>query len=134
MSPAEAPTVKRRSRRVGTWNECTTSTVTNRIVSGFSTDVMPSVGELTAWKNQTQAPMAPSATRTFTHQGGLARVACEKAVPAAMSTMAPSAVAQAISPSAAHAAMATTTVARQASRSRTESSGCPAGWHAGRLR
>ena len=92
---------------------------------------MPSAGELTVWKNQTQRADGTEATRTFTHHGGRARVACEKAVPAATSTMAPSAVVQAISPSEAQAAIATTTVARQASRSRTESSGSP-GWLARR--
>ena len=51
--------------------------------------------------------MAPRATSTFTHHGGRARVACEKAVPAATSTMAPSAVVQAIPPSDAQAAIAT---------------------------
>ena len=78
--------------------------------------------------------MAPTATSTFTHQGGRARVACEKTVPAATSTMAPTAVVQAISPRDAQAAIATSTAPRQATRSRTESSGTPAGWPAGRRR
>ena len=82
MRPADAPSVKSRSRRDGTWKECTTSTVTSRTVKGLITDVMPAAGELTAWKNQTHAPMAPTATMTFTHPGGRVRVACEKAVPA----------------------------------------------------
>ena len=125
MRPAEAPSVKSRSRRVGTWNECTTRTATSRIVNGLITEVMPPDGELTVWKNQTQAVVAPTATRTLTQPGGRARVACEKAVPPAMSTMAPDAVVQAISPSEAQAAIATTTAARHANRNRMESSGCP---------
>ena len=97
IRPAEAPRVKSRSRRDGTWKECTTRTATSRTVRGLTTDVMPPAGELTEWKNQTHAPMAPTATMTFTHPGGRARVACEKAVPAETSTMAPTAVVQAIS-------------------------------------
>src|ERR1700729_4093570 len=109
MRPADAPSVKSRSRRDGTWKECTTRTVTNRTVKGLMTDVMPAVGELTSWKNQTQAPMAPTATTTFTHAGGRVRVACEKTVPADTSTMAPTAVVQAISWRDAQAAIATST-------------------------
>ena len=90
IRPAEAPRVKSRSRRDGTWKECTTRTATSRTVRGLTTDVMPPAGELTEWKNQTQAAMAPTATMTFTHPGGRARVACEKAMPADTSTMAPS--------------------------------------------
>ena len=41
ISPAEAPSVKSRSRRLGTWNECTTRTATSRTVNGLSTEVMP---------------------------------------------------------------------------------------------
>ena len=54
-------------------------------------------------------------------------MAWEKAIPAVTSAMAPIAVAQAISSREAQAAMATTAAPRQASRSRTESSGIP-GW------
>ena len=75
--------------------------------------------------------MAPTATMTFTHPGGRARVACEKAVPAATSTMAPAAVVQAISWREAQAAIATSTAPRQASRNRMEFSGSP-GWLARR--
>ena len=41
IRPAEAPRVKSRSRRDGTWKECTTRTATSRIVRGLTTDVMP---------------------------------------------------------------------------------------------
>ena len=131
IRPAEAPRVKSRSRRDGTWKECTTRTVTSRTVRGSTTDVMPPAGELTERKNQTQAAMAPTATMTFTHPGGRARVACEKAVPADTSTMAPAAVVQAISWREAQAAIATSTAPRQASRNRMEFSGSP-GWLARR--
>ena len=131
MRPADAPSVKSRSRRVGTWKEWTTRTATSSTVKGLMIDVMPPAGALTAWKNQTQAAMAPRATRIFTHPGGRARVACEKAVPAETSAMAPIAVVQAISCREAHAAMATSTAPRQASRNRIESSGTP-GWLARR--
>ena len=131
IRPADAPSVKSRSRRDGTWKEWTTRTATNRTVRGLTTDVMPAAGELTAWKNQTQAAMAPTATVTFTHPGGRARVACEKTVPADTSTMAPTAVVQAISCREAQAAIATSTAPRQASRKRTEFSGTP-GWLARR--
>ena len=131
IRPAEAPRVKSRSRRDGTWKECTTRTATSRTVRGLTTDVMPPAGELTERKNQTHAAMAPTATMTFTHPGGRARVACEKAVPAATSTMAPTAVVQPISWSEAQAAIATSTAPRQASRNRMEFSGSP-GWLARR--
>ena len=75
--------------------------------------------------------MAPTATMTFTHPGGRARVAYEKTVPAATSTMAPTAVVQAISWREAQAAIATSTAPRQASRNRMEFSGSP-GWLARR--
>ena len=40
IRPAEAPSENSRSRRAGTWKECTTCTDTKRSVSGFSTVVM----------------------------------------------------------------------------------------------
>src|ERR1700722_1975406 len=92
---------------------------------------MPAAGELTAWKNHTHAAMAPTATRTFTHPGGRARVAWENTMPADTSTMAPIAVVQAISSRDAQAAMATSAAPRQATRSRMELSGGP-GWLARR--
>ena len=75
IRPAEAPSEKSRSRRDGTWKEWTTRTETRSTVSGLTTDVMSSDGELTAWKNHAQAAMAPTATTIFTHAGGRARVA-----------------------------------------------------------
>ena len=70
MRPADAPIVKSRSRREGTWKEWTTRTVTSSTVNGLMIDVMPSAGALTAWKNQMQAARAPRATRIFTHPEG----------------------------------------------------------------
>ena len=131
ISPAEAPRVKSRSRRDGTWKECTTRTATSRTVRGLSTDVMPAAGGWTERRNQTHAAMAPMATMAFTHPGGRARVACENTVPADTSTMAPRAVVQPISWREAQAAIATSTAPRQASRSRMEFSGSP-GWLARR--
>ena len=82
IRPAEAPREKSRSRRDGTWKECTTRTVTKQDRQRVDRPcVMPRRGGLTAWKNQTQAAMAPTATMTFTHPGGRARVAYEKAMP-----------------------------------------------------
>ena len=128
MRPADAASMKTRSRRDGTWKECTTRTATSRTVRGLTMDVIPAAGELTSWKNQTQAAMAPTATSTLIHAGGRARVACEKTVPADTSTMAPMAVVQAISCREAQAAIATSTAPRQASRKRTEFSALPVGW------
>ena len=70
IKPAAAASENMRSRREGTWKECTTRTDTNRTVSGSSTESMFAAGALTAWTNQTDAPIAPAATTIFTHPGG----------------------------------------------------------------
>ena len=76
IRPADAPRENIRSRRDGTWKECTTWMPTKSTVSGFSTVVMSVTGRaLTWWKNQTRTAMAPSATSTLIHPGGRARVA-----------------------------------------------------------
>ena len=43
-------------------------------MSGFSTVVKSTAGELTEWKNHTNAAMAPAATTTLTHPGARALV------------------------------------------------------------
>ena len=74
-SPPEAASENIRSRRDGTWKECTTRTEMSRTISGSSTFAMPATGPLTAWKNHTDAAIAPAATRSFIHPGGRDRVA-----------------------------------------------------------
>ena len=86
IRPADAPSENNRSRREGTWKECTTRTDTRRRVSGFTTVVMSTPGELTEWKNHTKAAMAPAATATMAHPDGWERVRYEKTMPAVMST------------------------------------------------
>ena len=126
IRPADAPSEKNRSRREGTWKECTTRTDTRRRVSGFSTVVMSTPGELTEWKNHTKAARAPAATATMTHPDGLANGSrYEKTMPAVTSTEAATAVVSDTSANEAQAAIDTRTAPRQAARSRMECSGGP---------
>ena len=74
MRPADAASENSRSRRDGTWKECTTRTDTKSTVSGSSTDAMPRAGALTAWTNHTETAMAADGDQPFTHPGGRVRV------------------------------------------------------------
>ncbi len=89
MRPADAASENSRSRRAGTWKECTTRTDTKSTVSGSSTEEMARAGALTAWTNHTETAMAATATSPFTHPGGRVRVAYEKTMPSVTSPMAP---------------------------------------------
>src|ERR1700722_9045950 len=125
IRPADAARENIRSRREGTWKECTTRTETRSTVSGSSTDVISVAGALTAWTNQTDTPIAPAATTIFTHPGGSRRVTYENTIPRATRAIAPRAAASDTSPIDAQAAIAAVTVKKQAARSRIECSGGP---------